>query len=59
MGRVHEFRTACLDYLEADEPDEPPVPSLDGLTEAEIRKARAWLESLAECRRIVKEWPRT
>lgn len=47
---LHRFRSACLDWLELDDPSQAPVPSLDGLSPSEVVQARRWLERLREAR---------
>lgn len=49
MSRLSEFRTACLDYLEGET---TAVPSLEGMTPREKRRAREWLENLILCREL-------
>ena len=45
---LHQFRNACLDYLE--NPNESPLPSLKGLGPEDTQRAKRWLKHLLETR---------
>jgi len=47
-----DFISACLDHLDGETTQ---VPTLDGMTDAEIRKCRWWLESLIQWRNLGPE----
>ena len=46
---------ACLDWLELDDPSQAPVPTLSGLSPAEVARAHAWLKRLSEARRFAQD----
>ena len=51
---LHIFIAACLDWLDEDDPTHLPLPSLEGMTPEEVRRARMWLRHLGETRDTIE-----